>query len=963
MQYCGIDLSKACSEGYALVIYRSGVEFGKWNGNGFPWADKHDEKDLLELHIFDENKEFRAIRSARKKDAGDFIVSEITGYKKEYENKKVETRLIKNKMLMFGEEFVSSGDGYYIAKESGREKKIYLNMSQADFEKGIYLKVIDYYDFDENGNGVYAFNSNESKDAIRFYKENHDRKYFATAKVTVAHTGGTKCGYAYSTNGGTTWVVAELGGLSATLTAITIELPANVNAFRISRNLTAQDGEKGSTSGNFYLAEACFTYENACTPTSVTPTTTSFEYNMSVQMDFVEPTFTVKHGEEVVNDAVLTYTSSNPAIATVDEEGNVTFEGMTGTVTITAAYAGTTIDEIEYCASEGSYTITVGCQDQEPKIIAATSTNLNGCNNSITLEAKMQDGTTAFTGGTYQWYRDGEAIEGATSASYEVVRAGTYTVSRTYTCTTMSSNSAVVTNENPEPKVERLTPFQYYHVDKTYSNQMKDRHLFAVTSYGTLDGKRYHLTATRNGETLDLSSSTAFFTIPSSDNAVDTVMIDLNKLKGKYSANDEIVITCAPINNCNQVSAITSSITIHVIGQTPTLALICSGANGDGTRETDKLVEGGDFLTGYNPADLCQQTGNQTFDPNTEWGFYTLLKEDYIVTPVNGYAQFNKLNYEPFDILLLTDYPKSSKSEAAQKIIDDMAELCDYRPLLSFKTHFQSDKWKDKTTGEYKYTKWVKKGFTTAPVVPKQTATYVNIVCYAHPMFEDIGDINDQYTFHDHDDPNQLVYQVLTGPGYESSKGIQGFELADADNFVTIGLVHYNAIADSVTHDGHTHISWNVEANDRLLVAMAERQTNIEARMMLFSLNCGAQSLQTPGGRNVILQCLKYLLETDPLKVADCRFTFDNGAGNTDFDPGNYEGTGTKGDSLWSTAANWGPDYIVVPGRNNDVRIAAPCIVDGVKTKISTGVGDEVQENIQYYFKYYNYWILTIYNN
>lgn len=772
-------------------------------------------------------------------------------------------------------------------------------------------------------------------------------KYFATVKVTVAHTGGTKCGYAYSTNGGTTWVVAELGGLSATLTAITIELPANVNAFRISRNLTAQDGEKGSDSGNFYLSEACFTYENACTPTSVTPTTTSFEYNMSVQMDFVEPTFTVKHGEEVVNDAVLTYTSSNPAIATVDEEGSVTFEGMTGTVTITAAYAGTTIDEIEYCASEGSYTITVGCQDQEPKIKEADGTNLDGCNNSITLEAKDKDGNS-FTGGTYQWYRDGEAIDGATSASYEVVRAGTYTVSRTYTCTTMSSNSAVVTNENPEPKVERLTPFQYYHVDKDYSDQMKDRHLFAVTSYGTLDdGKRYHLTATRNGDALVLSSSTAFFTTQSSDNAVDTVMIDLNELKGKYSANDEIVITCAPINNCNQVSTITSSITIHVIDETPTLALICSGANGDGTRDTEKLVVGGDFLTGYNKADLCQQTGNKTFDPNTEWRFYEALQDSFIVTPVNGYAQFNKLNYEPFDILLLTDYPKSSKSEAAQKIIDDMAELCDYRPLLSFKTHFQSDKWKDKTTGEYKYTKWVKKGFTTAPVVPKQTATYVNIVCYAHPMFEDIDDINDQYTFHDHDDPNQLVYQVLTGPGYEGSKGIQGFELADADNFVTIGLVHYNAIADSVTHDGHTHISWNAEANDRLLVAMAERKTNIEARMMLFSLNCGAQSLQTPGGRNVILKCLEYLLETDPLKVADCRFTFDNGAGNTDFDPEKYEGTGVKGDSLWSTAANWGPDYIVVPGRNNDVRIAAPCIVDGVKTKVS--VGDEVQETIQYY--------------
>jgi hypothetical protein len=251
----------------------------------------------------------------------------------------------------------------------------------------------------------------------------------------------------------------------------------------------------------------------------------------------------------------------------------------------------------------------------------------------------------------------------------------------------MSSKSAVVTNEKVEPEVERLTPFQYYHVDKTYSNQMKNRHLFAVTSYGTLNGKRYHLTATRNGETLDLSSSTAFFTIPSSDNAVDTVMINLNELKGKYAENDEIVITCAPINSCHTASAITASITIHVIDQTPTLALICSGADGEGTRTTKELVVGGDFLTGYNPADLCQQTSNTTFDPNTEWGFYTELKEKYIVTPVNGYAEFNKLNYEPFDILLLTDYPKASKSEAAATILDDMAALCDYRPLLSLKAH------------------------------------------------------------------------------------------------------------------------------------------------------------------------------------------------------------------------------------------------------------------------------------
>ena len=773
-----------------------------------------------------------------------------------------------------------------------------------------------------------------------------DGKLFETAKVTIAHSAAAKAVYGYSTDGGSTWTYVETDKLTTDLTEVTIEFPEGVNAFCIGRNISGSG--KGTGSGHFYLAEACFTYANTCTETTLTPSEPTKEYNLSVQMDFVEPTFTLKSGETTLT-ANLTYSSSNSEIATVDEEGNLTFTGMTGNVTITATYAGGTIDEVDYCACQGSYTITVGCKDAAPKIFAADGTNLDGCNASITLLAKMQDGNS-FTEGTFQWYRDGVAIEGATGTSYEVVRAGTYTVWRTNTCTLVSTDSAVVTNENLEPKVERLTPFQYYHADKNYSAQMKDRHLFAVTSYGTYEGKRYHLTATRNGETVDVSTSTAFSVITSQDNVVDTVMIDLNHLKGKYSEGDEIVITCTAVNSCNELSVINNSITIHVIDKTPVLALICSGAKADGTgtRVTAELTVGGDFLTGYNPADLCQQTSNTTFDPNTEWGFYTELKKNYIVVPVNGYAQFNKLNYEPFDVLLLTDYPKSSHSEAAQKIIDDMAELCDYRPLLSFKTHFQSANWA--VNGEYKYNKWTKKGFVTAPVVPATTGTYVNIVCYAHPMFEEIQAVqgSGSITFHDYDDHNQLVYEMLTGPGHESGKGIQGFELADANNFVTIGLVHYNATATKVEveeggedHEGdgeghHIHVQWESGEDDRLLVAIAERQANIEARMILFSINCGAQSLQTEGGRQVILECLQYLYDPDNdnpslIEVADCHLTFDNGAGNIDFDEAHYKehgGTGTKGDGLWTTAANWAPKYDFYPSANNEVRIAAPCTID-----------------------------------
>ena len=756
-------------------------------------------------------------------------------------------------------------------------------------------------------------------------------KYLKTAKVTVAVSSGSKCGYAYSTDGGTTWTYAELASLSSTLTEKTINLNSlsgTINAFRISRNL--QDGggtDHGVTSGNFYLSKACFEYTDACTATTVTPSESSKTYEMDGS-SFTEPTFTVKHGGTAFDpQPTLTYTSSNEDIASVDDDGTVTFNGEAGTVTITASYAGGAIALTEYCASQGSYTITVSCPGGAPKVVADGSVNMVGCNTSVTLLAKKQDGT-AFADGTYQWFRNGEEIDGATSSSYTATQAGTYTVERTNGsgCTTPSTNSAIVTSTATEPEVERLVPFQYYHVDKTYSDQMKMRHLFAVKNSGKLDGKSFKMYVSRNGgEAADVTSSNALVVWPNADGHVDTVMVDLNKLSRKYSEDDELVFTCKAIDCSGNVSDVyKETITMNVIGATPTLALICSGSSkAGGTRKTGELTVGGDFLTGYNVADLCQQTGNTSFDANTEWGLYTDLKTQYIVTPVNGYAVFNKLNYEPFDILLLTDYPKASKSDAAADVLDDMAALCDYRPMLSFKTHMVAKS----------PSKWAEKGFTTSPVVTKADGRLnLNIVCYAHPMFEGLKSGDDVYT----DVGNTsapLVYTMLSGTGYESSKGMQGFELAAAENFVTIGLTHYNGtIAKDSPDPGE--VEWTPGSEDRMLVTVAERQANPEARFILFSLNCGAQSKLTDKGEEVILACLNYLLGTaeGTIEPADCSFTFDNGDSNEHNDAWYASNcplcTGTKGDGLWTTAANWGPDYRLLPGEFTSVRIKKPVEVN-----------------------------------
>jgi len=749
-----------------------------------------------------------------------------------------------------------------------------------------------------------------------------DGKYFKTMKVTIASSSASKASYNWSTDGGSSYTAdgVAITGVTTTLTEKTINLSAhgNVNEVKIGRNFG-----NGESSGTLYVSKICFEYTDACTATTVTPSPSSVNYEMGGEWS--NPTFTLSVA------GTLTYSSSNEDIASVDDDGTVTFNGEAGTVTITAAYAG----NATYCASEGSCTITVSCPGGAPKIVAASSVNMSGCNSSVTLNAKTQAGAD-FADGTYQWFHNGEEIDGATSSSYTATQAGTYTVERTNTsgCTTPSTNSAIVTSETTEPEVERLVPFQYYHVDKEdYSDQMKMRHLFAVKNSGKLDGKSFKMYVSRNGgAATDVTSSNALVVWPNGDGHVDTVMVDLNKLSGKYEEDDELVFTCKAIDCESNVSEVyKNTITMNVIGATPTLALICSGSSkAAGTRKTSELTVGGDFLTGYNKADLCQQTGNTSFDANTEWGLYTRLKENYIVTPVNGYAVFNKLNYEPFDILLLTDYPKASKSDAAATVLDDMADLCDYRPMLSFKAHMVA-----KTPS-----KWAAKGFTTSPVVPKNTRTRLNIVCYAHPMFADMKETA-THIQKDNGDPTQIVYTMLTGAGYEGSKGLQGFELEAAENFVTIGLVHYNATpADATPSEGL--VTWTPGSEDRMLVTAVERQENLEARMIMFAVNCGAQSKFTETGRNVVLKCLQYLLDDDPLHVADCSFTFDNGAGNT-YDAATQASkcpscTGTKGDGKWSTAANWGPDYVLRPGKDTEVKIAAPVTVDNGATNFTPKV-------------------------
>lgn len=747
-----------------------------------------------------------------------------------------------------------------------------------------------------------------------------DGKIFGSVTLTVAVKSGgtTKLVLGYSLDG-SSWTYVEMTGLTTSFTEQTYDLSGYgaVKAIKIGRNTSGSS--MGSNSGSVYVAKACFEYGETCYSPTISPSVPSKNYVIGSGA-FEEPAFTVigKNSANITSSATLAYSSSDDEIATVDaESGEVEFEGKTGSVTITASYAGGTISEQDYCAATGKYTITVTCSSPAP-VISASATDITTLD-GVTLTITNYDG-----GGSYQWYADnGVIMEGETGQNFQALRSGKYYVVLSDACV-QSSNVLTITSNISEPSVKALVPFQYYHAGKSYTEQMKMRHLFAVKAVGNnATYGHYQITATRNGSLVDLSA--ALSNITNGDGTIDTVMIDLNKLSGLLSENDEVVFTCAPADIGNNISqSVTATLQMHVIDQTPTLAYICSGAkkDGTGTRTTKEMTVGGDFLTGYNPADTKMQTGSATFDKNTELPLYTTLKANFRVTPVNGYANFDVLNYEPFDVLLLTDYPKASKSDATKKILDDMAALCDYRPMLSFKTHMLQDG----------YHKWEKKGFTSNPTVPATPQVLMNIVCYAHPMFDEMTP-DGTNIFLDSNNPNETVFKMLSGQGYESNKGIQGFEIAAAENFVVIAQTHYHAHGVA---NGNVMTPTLDGDDDRILIASCERQKNIEARMIMLSLNAGATCKLTETGCQVVVRSLNYLLETDPLHVTDCHFAFDDAAG----------------DHLWSTPGNWAPRHNVLPTKNVDVRIeknvtvdipnavaSTMKIVDGVTVTINANAG------------------------
>lgn len=590
-------------------------------------------------------------------------------------------------------------------------------------------------------------------------------------------------------------------------------------------------------------------------------------------------------GIEGGNGGTVKFVSNEGNVSITPKDDNTAefIASMPGTYQVQAiqdAYNG-------YAGSNATISITVTCSDPVPYI--SPESGAIECTGGVELSLYYQnaDGTTTDVDVTnvtaIAWYQQDaggtwQELKGETSGIYTATTAGMYKALVTDNCPQWTGNEAVVTlSQDDPPVVEKLTPFQYYQLDSTYAVAgRKIRHLFKVTPKGK-SGEPYQVSATvHRGSTISSLAHTDWIT---SKNNTDTVIADYDALTAwsKNNANaiqvgDTIVVKVAPRNVCNEIdAAYADSINIIVLGRnTHTIAYVVSGTDVNNLFDVTSDDIGDHLYT----------------DKLAEMG--------YLPIAVNGYANYRFLNYEPFDLVLLTDYPKSDgkigsgeENVGRAANLNDLADLVDRKPIFSLKAHMAA------------LDKWQAKGFTGNPLTPSDNPqTTMTVLCYAHEMFKDINMGTGE---------NKTI-TVTTGGGSDGEKALQGFATFDVVEFVNIATIN-----------GGTQGT---------LVACCERQKVVESRMMVLSINNTATQLITDDGYTAIGNILEYLLITDPIYVSDCSLVFTNGL--------NLDGTKRDGggDGMWGNPLNWAPGFNMVPTLSHRVRIDKPCTVN-VKAGVS----------------------------
>lgn len=582
----------------------------------------------------------------------------------------------------------------------------------------------------------------------------------------------------------------------------------------------------------------------------------------------------------------ITYSSSNTSVATVDATGKVALVAA-GSTTIKATLAASGC----YKKAEISYTLNV---TEVPCAITAGTLTLTAGSESKCSSANVTLTLTGFESGASIQWKDGDAdinnggnytIEtDGTTSTLTTNQEGTYSVMVTKDCS-VRSNRITISNKSTEVGAKRIV-----------------KNWYIKNGRPTPDIELWTL---QNGAHL---SSVAW----SPDNETGLTASDFYEsdgkvyLKGKEPSSNasgadiDYTLTLTVEDDCGSTTAMSASgqlIYLHHQKNTDkhVLAFVVNG--------TDK----GGFTEGI--------TAAQT----TSVELYNTIAANFDVLATNIYStddeQALKEYYSQFDILCVTDYPNTgTKGVNKKSYVDALGALVDIRPILTMEAFVS------------KLANWKAKGISGTPSSPTTRQYTMLLQCKDHEVFSGttltkVGEGDETMyrvsmvcdTLEDYKTLDATygsgTHAEKDGYNYGGKPALQGFtfteEMLDND-LLPLGLIE----------DG--------SGND--LQVGIERQTKMEARLMVLGINSYAMERLTSDGQTVVVNALKYLMKKNSEDIADCSNTFVGGDDEED--------ESTRYD--WNADSHWSGNAI--PERTQKVRIVAPCVIKAGEKFHVTGV-------------------------
>ena len=518
----------------------------------------------------------------------------------------------------------------------------------------------------------------------------------------------------------------------------------------------------------------------------------------------------------------ISYNSSKPEVATVD--------AATGKIHIVAA--GTTVIKATLAASgcykkaEITYSLVVAeyvCAEAAGTVSIKSEPD---CAHKELTVTDYEEGAN-----TFQWYKDGEVIGGATSQDYTATASGTYSVSTQKTCAVMSANSITLTFDAATAtkivdswyvKNGRRTP-DIALVQTTNATGFTVTNKSGGATVSDIGGCTFEL---KEDGIIYLHGTTSTGAAPS----------------GMTPGDMTITITATACSNAAPLD-----IVLHIQPETakPTIAFVV-----DGTLRKD----GG--------------TATSVLEAKTsERPIWKYLANTFALTGCNAYWSVDSKElrqyYSQFDAILITDDPSTdTKGTGGVSYVKAFGTMVDVRPVLTMEAY----------VGKFKDGGW--HVYDATPTSPNPRQVEMKLECKNHDIFKGLNPATSDNVRTTTDESGNEYWHVImvdttqspyhnTKDSYEALPALQGFDRTKFSNMLGVGTIFEEKLQGGV-----------------------ERQEEPAARMMILGIQNNAMGALTNEGKLIVKNALEYLLKTNMEDVNDCANYFTNADGDGRWDNG-----------------------------------------------------------------------------